>query len=65
VRIAVKRRDTGNVVKLMDALRESLNDVGKGRASQPELGTLRRDTKPFVCAGSVGTPGSNSRLLRV
>jgi acyltransferase-like protein len=35
VRTAVKPRDTGNVVNLMDALRKSLNDVGKGGASQP------------------------------
>jgi hypothetical protein len=32
----VKPRDTGNVVNLMDAL--SLNDVGKGGASQPAKG---------------------------
>jgi hypothetical protein len=31
----------------------------------PELGTLRRDTEPFLCAGSVGTRGSNSRFLPV
>jgi DNA end-binding protein Ku len=35
VRTAVKPRDTGNVVNLMDALRKSLSDVGKGGASQP------------------------------
>jgi DNA end-binding protein Ku len=34
----VKPRDTGNVVNLMDALRKSLNDVGKGGASQPAKG---------------------------
>jgi DNA end-binding protein Ku len=38
VRTAVKPRDTGNVVNLMDALRKSLNDVGKGGASQPAKG---------------------------
>jgi DNA end-binding protein Ku len=38
VRTAVKPRDTGNVVNPMDALRESLNDVGKGGASQPAKG---------------------------
>jgi DNA end-binding protein Ku len=32
IRTAVKPRDTGNVVNLMDALRKSLNDVGKGSA---------------------------------
>src|ERR1700688_1038961 len=31
----------------------------------PELGTLRRDPQPFVCAGSVGTRGSNRRFLPV
>ena len=36
--MAVKPRDTGNVVKLMDGLRERLNDVVKGRASQPVKG---------------------------
>jgi DNA end-binding protein Ku len=35
VRTAVKPRDTGNVVNLMDALRKSLSDVGKGGAAQP------------------------------
>jgi DNA end-binding protein Ku len=30
VRTAVKQRDTGNVVNLMDALRKSLQDAGKG-----------------------------------
>jgi hypothetical protein len=29
---AVKRRDTGNVVNLMDVLRKSLSSVGKGAA---------------------------------
>jgi DNA end-binding protein Ku len=38
VRTAVKPRDTGNVVNLMDALARSLNDVGKGGASQPANG---------------------------
>src|ERR1700678_816569 len=35
VRTAAKPRDTGNVINLMDALRESLDDVGKGGSSQP------------------------------
>jgi DNA end-binding protein Ku len=38
VRTAVKPRDTGNIVNLMDALRKRLNDVGKGSASQPAKG---------------------------
>jgi hypothetical protein len=38
VRTAVKPRDTGNVVNLMDALRKSLNDVGEGGASQSAKG---------------------------
>jgi len=38
VRTAVKQRDTGNVINLMDALRKSLNDGGKGGASQPAKG---------------------------
>jgi DNA end-binding protein Ku len=38
VRTAVKPRDTGNVVNPTDALRKSLNDVGKGGASQPAKG---------------------------
>jgi DNA end-binding protein Ku len=43
VRTAVKPRDTGNVFNPMDALRKSLNDVGKGGASQPAKG--RRPNK--------------------
>ncbi len=42
MRTAVKPRDTGNVVNLMDALRESLNDVGKGGASQPAKGRTKK-----------------------
>jgi DNA end-binding protein Ku len=38
VRTAVNPRDTGNVVNLMDALRTSLSDVGKGGAQQPVKG---------------------------
>jgi DNA end-binding protein Ku len=38
VRTAVNPRDTGNVVNLMDALRKSLSDVGKGGAQQPVKG---------------------------
>src|ERR1700726_3327665 len=38
VSTAVKPRDTGNVVNLMDALRKSLSDAGKGGASQPAKG---------------------------
>jgi hypothetical protein len=34
----LKPRDTGNVFNLMDALARSLNDVGKGGASQPANG---------------------------
>jgi hypothetical protein len=47
VRTAVKPRDTGNVVNLMDALRKSLNDVdvGKGGASQSA-----KDRKPKKAA---------------
>jgi DNA end-binding protein Ku len=38
IRTAVKPRDTGNVVNLMDALRKSLSDAGKGNTSQPAKG---------------------------
>jgi DNA end-binding protein Ku len=38
IRTAVKPRDTGNVVNLMDALRKSLSDAGKHGASQPTKG---------------------------
>jgi DNA end-binding protein Ku len=38
IRTAVKPRDAGNVVNLMDALRKSLSDAGKGGASQPAKG---------------------------
>jgi DNA end-binding protein Ku len=38
LRTAVKPRDTGNVVNLMDALRKSLSDAGKRGASQPAKG---------------------------
>jgi DNA end-binding protein Ku len=34
IRAAVRLHDTGNVVNLMDALRRSLSDVGKGETSQ-------------------------------
>jgi DNA end-binding protein Ku len=34
IRTAVKPRDTGNVVNLMDALRKSLSDAGKRGAPQ-------------------------------
>jgi DNA end-binding protein Ku len=37
-RPAVKPRNTGNVVNLMDALRKSLSDAGKRGASQPGKG---------------------------
>ena len=46
IRSAVKPRDTGNVVDLMDALRKSLNTVGKGGASQ-----LAKDRKPKKASG--------------
>jgi DNA end-binding protein Ku len=46
VRTAAKPRDTGNVINLMDALRKSLNDVGKGGSSQPAKGR----TKPKKAA---------------
>jgi DNA end-binding protein Ku len=38
IRAAVKPRDTGNVVNLMDALRKSLSNVGKGATSQTAKG---------------------------
>jgi DNA end-binding protein Ku len=38
IRAAVKPRDTGNVVNLMDALRKSLSDVGTGASSQTAKG---------------------------
>jgi DNA end-binding protein Ku len=38
VRTAAKPRDTGNVINLMDALRKSLDDVGKGDSSQSAKG---------------------------
>jgi DNA end-binding protein Ku len=38
IRTAAKPRDTGNVVNLMDALRKSLTDAGKGGSSQPAKG---------------------------
>ena len=38
LRTAVKPRDTGNVVNLMDALRKSLSDAGKRGASLPAKG---------------------------
>jgi DNA end-binding protein Ku len=38
IRAAVKPRDTGNVVNLMDALRKSLSDVSKGASSQTAKG---------------------------
>jgi DNA end-binding protein Ku len=38
VRTAAKPRDTGNVINLMDALRKSLDDVGKGDSSQSTKG---------------------------
>jgi DNA end-binding protein Ku len=38
IRTVAKPRDTGNVVNLMDALRKSLSDAGKGGASQPAQG---------------------------
>jgi DNA end-binding protein Ku len=37
-RPAVKPRNAGNVVNLMDALRKSLSDAGKRGASQPGKG---------------------------
>jgi DNA end-binding protein Ku len=42
IRAAVKPRDTGNVVNLMDALRKSLSDVGKGASSQTAKGRKPR-----------------------
>jgi DNA end-binding protein Ku len=42
VRTAVKPRDTGNVVNLMDALRKSLSDAGKGGASPPAKGRKKK-----------------------
>jgi DNA end-binding protein Ku len=38
IRTATKPRDTGNVVNLMDALRKSLDQSGKGGAAQPVKG---------------------------
>ena len=38
VRTAAEPRDTGNVINLMDALRKSLDDVGKGDGSQSAKG---------------------------
>jgi DNA end-binding protein Ku len=38
IRTAVKPRDTGNVINLMDALRKSLSDVGKRGAPRPAKG---------------------------
>jgi DNA end-binding protein Ku len=38
IRTAAKPRDTGNVINLMDALRKSLDDVGKGDSSQSAKG---------------------------
>jgi DNA end-binding protein Ku len=38
IRTAVKPRDSGNVVNLMDALRKSLDQSGKRAASQPAKG---------------------------
>jgi DNA end-binding protein Ku len=38
IRTAAKPRDTGNVINLMDALRKSLNDVGKDNSSQSAKG---------------------------
>jgi DNA end-binding protein Ku len=38
IRTVVKPRDSGNVVNLMDALRKSLSDVGKGAISQNAKG---------------------------
>jgi DNA end-binding protein Ku len=38
VRTAAKPRDTGNVINLMDALRKSLDDVGKGDSPQSAKG---------------------------
>jgi len=38
IRTATKPRDTGNVVSLMDALRKSLNEAGKGGSSGPAKG---------------------------
>jgi DNA end-binding protein Ku len=44
IRTAAKPRETSNVVNLMDALRKSLNDVGKGGASQPAKGRKPKKT---------------------
>jgi DNA end-binding protein Ku len=38
VRTAAKPSDTGHVINLMDALRKSLDDVGKGDGSQSAKG---------------------------
>jgi DNA end-binding protein Ku len=42
IRPAAKARDTGNVIDLMDALRNSLKDAGKGGAQQPGRGGRKK-----------------------
>ena len=42
VRTTAKPRDTGNVINLMDALRKSLDDVGKGDSTQSAKGRKSR-----------------------
>jgi len=44
VRTAVKQRDTGNVINLMDALRKSLNSDGKTTAQSPSR--AKKSKKP-------------------
>jgi DNA end-binding protein Ku len=42
IRPAAKARDTGNVIDLMEALRNSLKDAGKGGAQQPGRGGRKK-----------------------
>lgn len=62
-RTAVKPRDTGNVVNLLDALRKSLSDVGKSGAQQPVKGRKK------AASGQRETPmaiaGKDERKARV
>jgi DNA end-binding protein Ku len=57
VRTAVKARDTGNVIDLMDALRKSLTDAGKG-ASSPPAKAKGRATKKTA-------PGQREMLMAI
>jgi DNA end-binding protein Ku len=63
VRTAVKARDTGNVINLMDALRKSLNDGGnaarssKGKqAKKPAKGTGQREMLMAIPGKGEGKP---------